>query len=63
MSDFTNFPSVRGILEFIWLRYKAEELYGCFNLCQMKNYIKSSSACPGLRRAAKSVWLLLDKRI
>lgn len=63
MSDFANFPSGRGILELIWLRYKAEELYGCFNLWQMESHTKSPSPYPGLWRAAKSVWFLLDKRI
>lgn len=41
MSDFANFPSGRGIMELIWLRYKAEDLYGCFNLCQVENHTKS----------------------
>lgn len=65
MSDFANLPSGSGIVELIWLRYKAEEeeLYGCFNLCQMESHTKSPSPHPGLWRAAKSVWLFLDKRI
>lgn len=41
MSDSTNFPSGRGIVELIGLRYKAEALHGCFNLCQVENHTKS----------------------
>lgn len=61
ISDFVNFPSGRGIVDLIWLRYKAEELYGCFKLCQMETHAKSPSPHAGLQRAAKSVWFYWTK--